>query len=194
MVKPVNISLPDDLHERLKAAKGRFTISEVCAEALERKLKEIENRILAIQDMPNQETIIERLRRQREEEMEKWYRIGQGNAKKWIARAPYRELWALAVHYKTMGERGAGIEWEYEKLPPLAQTGLSDGYWDDLVDFWFDWNNEDNCEEDNDAISTAYLDSNIHSETPTPDPIFVRWEQGFVDYVREFWNSIADRL
>jgi predicted CopG family antitoxin len=72
----MNISVPDELHKRLKKVKGRFNVSGVCQEALER---EIEKQEILIKR--SQMKTIERLRKEKKdyetETYNHWYGKGE---------------------------------------------------------------------------------------------------------------------
>ena len=77
MVQRVNITLSDNLHERLQAVKDRFNISGVCQDAIEQKIIQKE---LLLKETADMESTIERLKMEKKSFNKKYYDMGYEEA------------------------------------------------------------------------------------------------------------------
>ena len=87
----LNLTIPDDLYERLERLRDRVNVSKVCAVALTKELD-----MLEISSAPSAETkvqrLVQRLLRQRDDR-ERWYQRGRHDGENWaIERATPEEL------------------------------------------------------------------------------------------------------
>ncbi|MGB3496508.1 MAG: hypothetical protein WBA57_27520 [Elainellaceae cyanobacterium] len=73
MTKQIAVTMPDSLYERLQVVKGRFVVSAVCQDAIERAI-EIEE--INMKEIPSMDKLIERLKIQAEQESEDWRKQG----------------------------------------------------------------------------------------------------------------------
>jgi len=128
VVQRVSISVPDDLHERLQALKGRFSVSGVCQEALERKLELLE---LQEQGGENMQAIVERLKKEKRQYDQKYesdgYEAGLCEAR----------------------------EMEYGTLVGLVRHGLAS--WPDLLEDFLKEAGADDPEFNADVYVTGWL-------------------------------------
>ncbi|GAA2760565.1 hypothetical protein [Actinopolymorpha rutila] len=78
-----NISIPDDLDERLDQHRDRINASRVCAIALERELDMIEQQTRPLEvEESKVERLVERLRQQQTEK-DNWYGRGRRDGEAW---------------------------------------------------------------------------------------------------------------
>ncbi len=85
----LNISVPDDLHDRLGRWRRQLNFSAICQEALEAAVARKEAR--STSSLEDQE-VISRLRREKEDLARGWFDIGVQLGLQWARRAPYLEL------------------------------------------------------------------------------------------------------
>lgn len=105
----IRVDLPDEIMGKLKRLKHRIKISQVCREALDRRLATIGEKGEGL-DIEN---LIPRLREERVLVEGKWEELGRRNATIWLDGASYLELKAV-----TTDESPSDMD-RY-KLPPSA--------------------------------------------------------------------------
>jgi hypothetical protein len=95
-----NISIPDELDQRLDRHRDRINASRVCAIALERELDMIEEQTRPLEvDESQVEQLLERLLQQRDEK-EKWYSRGRRDGEAWTQEtATLNELHHFDEHW-----------------------------------------------------------------------------------------------
>lgn len=112
----ITISIPNDLKKRITDPRVRKSInlSWVCQKALRREV----NRLL---DLPTtlarMETLIERLRHEREKSLDRWFGQGVSAGRDWVEHeAPYARL-------RELGQAGLRRRIEsLQSVPPAALT------------------------------------------------------------------------
>lgn len=105
----IRVDLPDEIMEKLERVKHRINISQVCREALDRRMAGIGEKGEGL-DIEN---LIPRLREEKAQVEGKWEELGRRNAVIWLDGASYLELKAV-----TTDESSTAID-RY-KLPPSA--------------------------------------------------------------------------
>ena len=110
----ISVSLPDELLERLEPVKGNLNVSQVCREALEKRLTAFERASVIQQpESLDLEGLINRLREERALAEGGFEQLGRRNAAAWLTSVPYLELKVVA------GNGRAGSIDKY-KLPHAA--------------------------------------------------------------------------
>ncbi len=89
MAERITITIPNDLHERLQAVKDALNVSRVCQEGLEAAIR-IEE--LKREKSPNMDTLIEKLRIEKEQDVAKWKEQGVIEGKKDALDLSYSEF------------------------------------------------------------------------------------------------------
>ena len=89
MAERITITIPNDLHERLQAVKDALNVSRVCQEGLEVAIR-IEE--LKREKSPNMDTLIEKLRIEKEQDVAKWKEEGVIEGKKDALNLSYSEF------------------------------------------------------------------------------------------------------
>ena len=89
----ISVYIPGEIMEKLERVKHRINISEVCREALDRRMAAIGERGEGL-DMEN---LIPRLREERAQVDGKWEELGRRNAAVWLDGASYLEVKAVAT-------------------------------------------------------------------------------------------------
>lgn len=112
MSKPVNITVPDDLFERLRKFKDDLVVSKVCQRALEARVCELEalagNPLRDVPDLesdPELGSVVERLRRERDMQREAWRTEARHAGIRWAKQAPWPLLQYAATRYRTFAEK-----------------------------------------------------------------------------------------
>ena len=109
----MSVSVPDELTERLEPFKDQLNVSQVCREALERRLDALERAAVLQGEELDLESLGRRLREDRELAEGRFERLGRENAANWINSAPYLEL-------RGVGENHHNVIMESFKLPRAA--------------------------------------------------------------------------
>lgn len=92
----LNLTVPDDLFERLEKHRDRLNMSRICAEALEKKVREIEKEAELLQslrrDVDQMNSMIVRLKDEKDERMRYCFEQGVDSAQGWAQGASYSDL------------------------------------------------------------------------------------------------------
>ena len=91
----ISVSLPEELVARLEPVKARINVSQVCREALERRLDSLERAAAQGAEL-DLEGLVDRLRSERELIEGKFDDLSRRNAATWLNTASYLELKAVA--------------------------------------------------------------------------------------------------
>ena len=155
----INLTIPDQLYERLERLRDRVNVSKVCAIALARELDMLENATSTVVDSKVQR-LVQRILRQREIH-NRWYLRGKQDGEVWaVDRASVEEL------------RLMDKEWDDESvadLDSLDEFGSdSDEYPTlnaaELLDRWAKSDRKDGIAPDcTDADKKAYVLGWYHS-------------------------------
>ena len=78
----ITVSVSNELMAKLDPLKDRINISQVCREALERRIASFEN--TAGHETLDLEGLVQRLRDERSIEESKFEDLGKGNAERWL--------------------------------------------------------------------------------------------------------------
>ena len=109
----ISVSIPEELEARLEPVKDKINISQVCREALERRVAALE---MADQFEPSEvdvEATVLRFREERELAEVKFEHLGRRSAGLWLNLASYIELRGVA-------ESGSVTDPSRFRLPPAA--------------------------------------------------------------------------
>lgn len=150
MVKAVNITLPDSLHERLQAVRTDLSVSAICQAAIEHavSMKEIKMKALS-----KKESVIERLRLERQKSEEEWFDCGKNDGLKDAENLSYEDFEQIWDLYESKNELERYGHWiELHQFPedfhellqermdgyspkPIKENYLA-GWIDGVTDFW----------------------------------------------------------
>ena len=92
----ISISIPDRLMARLEPVKESINISQLCREALERRIMTFERAAAHSGHELDTERLVERLREERAVDGGKFEELGRSNAAAWMSTASYLEFKAVA--------------------------------------------------------------------------------------------------
>ena len=109
----ISVSLPDELLARLEPVKEKINVSQVCREALERRIDGFERAAILQSEELDIPELTERLREERALVEGKFEAQGRRNAATWVVGASYLEL-------KKVGEYHNSFKMERYKLPHAA--------------------------------------------------------------------------
>ena len=109
----ISVSLPDELLARLEPVKEQINVSQVCREALERRVDGFERAAILQAEELDIAELTERLREERALVEGKFEALGRGNAAAWVVGASYLEL-------KKVSEDDNSFKMEKYKLPRAA--------------------------------------------------------------------------
>ena len=153
MVQRVNISIQDDLHQRLQAIKDQINVSAVCADALTQavQFQEIIN-----QAQEGKEKMIARLRKEREEAANTWFQAGRQEGLEAAEHESYENFLLIseAFELSNSGElwsedlwNNSEFEWiseraEYCEVPEGLRSDFYRGIFEALLDQWLEVKNE----------------------------------------------------
>jgi hypothetical protein len=85
----LNITIPDEIYERLERWRDRVNISRICAEAINRELNKLEQ---LPDDLAAMKTTLSRLGREKEKLERISFRAGVYDGLEWARQAEYAEL------------------------------------------------------------------------------------------------------
>ncbi|WP_020575350.1 hypothetical protein [Actinopolymorpha alba] len=151
-----NISIPDELDERLDRHRDRINASRICAIALERELDMIEEQTRPLEvDESQVEHLVERLLQQQDDK-DKWYGRGRSDGRAWTQEtATLEELRRFDQHWS--GLEGMTVAdfnpedlegWiidllprafqanELRQLPPALQGAYIFGWHEGVSNLW----------------------------------------------------------
>lgn len=166
MAKKVTISVPDQLHEKMEKWRKSFNFSRIFQKAIGeaiRKKEEFRKRLGGDETM---ERIIERLRKEKEEESAIYYEEGR----------EYGIEWAKASHYVSLK---VAVEWD-----PHSGDAPDDEDIRDQLDLAI-------TEDENRRFDT---DEWHYHRWMTTDSAIKNYLIGWHDGVVEFWNEVKDKL
>jgi post-segregation antitoxin (ccd killing protein) len=137
----LNISIPDDLYEKLDRFRGEVNASRVCAQALEKELRMVEERVASAGD--DSASRVERLVQRLTAPRKLWFQRGWQDGEEWAA-----EL-ATADELCLIGE-----EWDDDGAYDLDQDDLPETF--DLWKTLSKWPGHEAVEEDT-SLKEEYL-------------------------------------
>ena len=103
----ISISIPDELAERLEPVKDHLNISQVCREALERRIITFEEAADSPEDETGMESLSSRFREEHRLDEEKMAGLGRRNAASWLRAASYKELQHVIDAGESSRKRGS---------------------------------------------------------------------------------------
>ena len=109
----VSISIPEELMDRLEPFKDRIIVSQVCREALERRVTSCENAAQREDGDVDIEALIFRLREDRVLSEGRFEELGRQNAAAWLDAASYMDL-------RDVTQRGETSTMRKYRLPKAA--------------------------------------------------------------------------
>ena len=92
----ISISIPDGLLARLEPVKESINISQLCREALERRIMTFERAAVQSGHELDTDRLVERLREERDVDGGKFEELGKSNAAAWMSIASYLEFKVVA--------------------------------------------------------------------------------------------------
>ncbi len=150
MAERINITVPNNLHERLQAVRDSINISRICQEAIEQAvaLEEIKMKALS-----NKEKVIERLRLERQESEQEWFDCGRADGLKDSENLSYDDFQQLLDLYEGKNELERHGSWikvrqfpeDFHELlqeriggysPKPVENIYLAGWIDGVTDFW----------------------------------------------------------
>jgi post-segregation antitoxin (ccd killing protein) len=196
MSQRINISIPDSLFDRLQPYKDAINVSKLCQDAIDREIKKKEDFKMRMNEAPGMEETIARLR---EEKMMRDKAVTELGRKDGIE-------WAKIAHYDDIMVALDGYH-------PGRDGDLAGSLGDDLVRYLEKKINYD-PKEDLDDLEENYDDESEDGPLPRghllyifeslPDHVrLTEWNhqgveieyfEGFYEGIREFWNSVKDRI
>ncbi len=168
MVKKFNLSVPDDLAEKIEQRRDQLgSLSAIFQEAVAAiigKKEEFEERLKGDDDM---EQIIERLRREKLQAQTNYHEKGREDGLRWAKAASYTDL-EHARKFDPSDEDGV-----YDPTIPLH---------DDVLGHYFI-----------DAMEADPL-TNPEADEDELNDFARQWLDGWLEAVRELWAAVKDRL
>lgn len=95
----ISVTVPDELTARLEPVKDSVSVSQVCRDALERRITAVERAAKNKRDDLDVADLVERLRDEREQMEGKFEQLGRNNAAAWIGKSSYLELKSVAENH-----------------------------------------------------------------------------------------------
>ena len=128
MVKRLNITVPDELSERLEPLRERMNISRICATAIEREVKALEAVPQEVQDLA---TLIARLRNEKVESEQQDRKQGFEQGVIYAQQSNYAEL---MIYADVAAEAKAWRHGDYDfDLPDGVLDDMREAMQDSLV-------------------------------------------------------------
>jgi hypothetical protein len=168
MVKKFNLSVPDDLAEKIEQRRDQLgslsAIFQEAVAAMVKKKEEFEERLKGDDDM---EQIIERLRREKLQAQTDYHETGREEGLRWAKAASYTDL-EHARKFDPRDEDGV-----YDPTIPLH---------DDVLGHYFI-----------DAMEADPL-TNPETDEDELNDFARQWLDGWLEAVQEFWSAVKDKL
>ena len=102
----ISVSIPDELIARLEPIKDRINVSQVCREALERRIASFERAAQQHAEDIDLEGLVDRLREDRAIVGGKFERLGRRNAAGWLGTGTYLEVRTIAENHNSSNMHG----------------------------------------------------------------------------------------
>ena len=182
MAKRLNISIPDDIHEKLQGFKNTINVSKICQEALAKEIRE--KRILL--ENPDTQTIIERLKNEKGNIETFIKKKSREDALEWVKTASYQNIIFVVTSdiEKDIYDDCFDYPYFYKKLG----FSHSHRYGTEEDKNFGDGEIMDYLEKNIPDLIYFYADSNKKEEI---DKIYLKeWEKT----VKDFWKEIKDKL
>ena len=172
MSPKMTLSVPNDLFEKIEKWKGSFNLSKIFQRAIAEAIENKENFKKRLKEEPTMGAIIERLRKEKEVDMDPYYERGRQDGLAWAKAASYSDL-QYALKWETVAEllKGNTIGWD-----PTTDEVLGD-YFGELI--------QDDPLMDLDERGRGDL---------MPNEYFQAWETGWKEAVEEFWKEVEGRI
>jgi hypothetical protein len=171
MSPKVTLSVPDDLFEKIEKWKGSFNLSKIFQRAIAEAIENKENFQKRLKEEPTMDAIIERLRKEKEEESMSYHELGKQNGLEWAKSASYSDL-QYALKWETVAELpGNTIGWDPTTDEVLGEYFGGVIQRDLLMGF--------------DETGRGHL---------MPNEYFQAWETGWKEAVEEFWKEVEGRI
>jgi len=177
MAQRINISVKDDLYERLQAFRDSINVSRICQEAITAEVQEKEDFRKRMNETPDMEDIIARLRRQSREGFVIVREKGIKDGEDWAKTAHYDDLFEAVDNEGleiNIGDNG------YE-LPP------------EIVEYLF----EKNAVKAQIADVIEYLNvvlPDLKIRKHNHDELNSEYTRGWYKGVVDFWDEIKDAI
>lgn len=134
LAERITITIPNDLHERLQAVKDALNVSRVCQEGLEAAIR-IEE--LKREKSPNMDTLIERLRIEKEQDVAEWKEQGIVKGKDDALNLSYNEFKNLETKQSIADNWTYWIEEDYfEDMEAVDKDAFFQGWLEGVLSVW----------------------------------------------------------
>lgn len=121
----LNLTVPDDLFQRLEKHRDRLNMSRICAHALEKKVAELEKETELLQslrrDVDEMHTMIGRLTDERDERLRHCFEQGIDSAQTWAQQAAYADLKSWCAQATFLSDKVRNLE-DSPPLPDVVST------------------------------------------------------------------------
>lgn len=120
----LNITVPDDLYDKIQRWRERLNLSKICQEALAAEIAKLEAIPKAALEM---EALVERLKREKGKAGRAWFRRGVFEGMEWGRRASYADLkrWGQAKPEELLKASSPP-----EVLRPYIRQHVKDPLWE----------------------------------------------------------------
>lgn len=182
----IGVNIPDDLLRRLDPLKPELNVSEVCREALGKRVQGYETAIINLDDVSTSE-VLERVAGKEIEHWKNvdfdWEALGYEDAVSWVASATWKD-WDIRREAQELLERQNRPSWEIDRFLRGTRESGTKTFDDRVRDFY----------EFRRGLSDEYLDW-LHYKGITMDWDAARRDYGraWVVYLRKAWNIICER-
>jgi len=172
MAARMNINIPDELSDRLGQHRDRINFSRVCTQALDDEVTHVEQEVSRLEGLKEEvgemDSLIARLKEQKEGTVKQWYSEGVEEAKKWIQHwnSSYGEISQWVQTARKM--ESASYE-ELRSDPPLPQ---------DILDEW----------------DLLRKDERYQEEVPSDEHLVAAFAEGFYTGLIEIWEIIEAKI
>ena len=170
----ITLSIPEELSKKMEKYKEKFNYSRIFQEAISRKIRQKENFEKKINEDPEIETIIKRLREEKMNEQIEFYNIGKQDGLEWAKRASYRELKYVAQEHEAMFEFTDKVI----SYDPTRNEIMGD-YFADIL-------------EEYKEQGMGFME--MGSSNCIPNDVFKSWEKGWQEAIKEFWEEIKNKI
>ncbi len=176
MARRINISIPNQLHRKLKTYKGSIKVSKICQKALSEEIRDIEDRRKQTDISSEMKEIIEKLRNQKNKNEKIIFERGRKDGEEWAKLANYNQL-TVAVE---------SLEDDYEEGDyPLRFYILE--YLNDRFQI-----QTDNFLQIDEYIKKVLPQVRIHSNKK--NAIEHIYRRGWFRGVMDLWNAVKDEI
>jgi hypothetical protein len=167
----VTLSVPDYLYEKIEKWKASFNLSKIFQKAISEEIEKKEGFQKRLKEISSMETVIARLKKEKEKDSIKYYEKGKKDGLEWAMASSLSEI-QYALNHKPFEEKDE----KFSSYDPIKDEKLGEYFQELMRDDPF-----------------MKFEKNNHGKF-IPNLYFIKWESGWKDGIVEFWQEIKNQI